>query len=394
MPGLFDPDHHEALVTKPWDAGLAQGAVREIANCAVDAARGGLWPMHPLDAEGEAAKPACGLYLGAAGVLWALRHLASQGAIADGERFSRWIADLPASYRKSPDTSSVVPSYFLGETGVLLLALRAQPTEALADELFACVERNTNNPALEALWGAPGTMIAAVFAYELTGEERWRSLYLANVAGLMRNWRWHERERCDLWTQDLYGRKSCLFGAAHGFAGNVFSLLRGAALLSAATHAELLVRALHTLRATAQLDAGLANWPPASDDAKRLVQWCHGAPGMLTSFARAPASAELDQLLLQAGELVWQAGPLRKGSNLCHGTAGNGAALLALFTRTGDQLWLDRARRFAMHAAAQVAAARAQHGQGRYSLWTGDAGVAVYLWQCLTATSGMPSLDF
>jgi lantibiotic modifying enzyme len=174
----------------------------------------------------------------------------------------------------------------------------------------------------------------------------------------------------------------------------MFSLFRGAALLPQATHAELLLRGLHTLRATAQLDAGLANWPPASDDAKLLVQWCHGAPGMLTSFARAPASVELDELLLRAGELVWQAGPLRKGSNLCHGTAGNGAALLALFTRTGDQLWLDRARCFAMHAAAQVAAARAQYGQGRYSLWTGDAGVAVYLWQCLTATSGMPTLDF
>jgi hypothetical protein len=48
-----------------------------------------------------------------------------------------------------------------------------------------------------------------------------------------------------------------------------------------------------------------------------------------------------------------------------------------------------------------VEAARQVHGQGRYSLWTGDVGVAVYLWQCLRAgsghgvsRSGMPSLDF
>jgi hypothetical protein len=57
-------------------------------------------------------------------------------------------------------------------------------------------------------------------------------------------------------------------------------------------------------------------------------------------------------------------------------------------------LWLERARSFAMHSARQVAAARARHGQGRYGLWTGDVGVAVYLAQCLTGASGLPTLDF
>jgi hypothetical protein len=47
-----------------------------------------------------------------------------------------------------------------------------------------------------------------------------------------------------------------------------------------------------------------------------------------------------------------------------------------------------------MHSVQQVAAARQEHGQGRYSLWTGDVGVAVYLWQCLSGGSGLPSLDF
>ena len=70
----------------------------------------------------------------------------------------------------------------------------------------------------------------------------------------------------------------------------------------------------------------------------------------------------LDALLLAGGELTWAAGPLRKGANLCHGTAGNGLALLKLFARTADERWLERARRFAMHAAAQVGAARREHG--------------------------------
>ena len=91
------------------------------------------------------------------------------------------------------------------------------------------------------------------------------------------------------------------------------------------------------------------------------MQWCHGAPGIVASLAAlAPGDDEHERLLLAGGELTWRAGPLAKGANLCHGTAGNGYAFLALFERTGDELWLERARAFAMHAAAQVARARAE----------------------------------
>ena len=125
-----------------------------------------------------------------------------------------------------------------------------------------------------------------------------------------------------------------------------------------------------------------------------LVQWCHGAPGMITSFADAPfMSSELERLLVRAGELVWRAGPLAKGANLCHGTAGNGYAFLKLYKLTSESRWLERARAFAMTAIEQARAARRNYDQGRYSLWTGDAGVAVYLHDCLRAESRFPTLD-
>jgi len=95
-------------------------------------------------------------------------------------------------------------------------------------------------------------------------------------------------------------------------------------------------------------------------------------------------------LLLAGGELTWRAGPLTKGANLCHGTAGNGYAFLALFARTGDELWLERARAFAMHAAAQVARTRDEVGRGRYTLWTGDPGTALYLADCLDGSPNVP----
>ena len=101
----------------------------------------------------------------------------------------------------------------------------------------------------------------------------------------------------------------------------------------------------------------------------------------------------MEDILIEAGNAVWKAGPLGKGYGLCHGTAGNGYALLALLRRTGDPVWLARARSFAMHAIHQQQRMRRQYGRGRYSLWTGDPGLAVYLWHCLNGSYGMPGLD-
>ena len=83
-------------------------------------------------------------------------------------------------------------------------------------------------------------------------------------------------------------------------------------------------------------------------------------PGMITSSRRRSRRGPR----AGRGELTWRAGPSAKGAGLCHGTAGNGYAFLTLFRRTGDERWLDRARRFAAHAIGQVAQARAIHGTG------------------------------
>ena len=68
----------------------------------------------------------------------------------------------------------------------------------------------------------------------------------------------------------------------------------------------------------------------------------------------------------------------------------NARAFLKLFQRTGDSLWLDRARAFAMHSIAQVERARGEHGRGRYTLWTGDPGAALYLADCLAGSGRVP----
>jgi hypothetical protein len=47
-----------------------------------------------------------------------------------------------------------------------------------------------------------------------------------------------------------------------------------------------------------------------------------------------------------------------------------------------------------MHAAEQVEQARAEHGRGRHTLWTGDLGAALYLQDCIAGSTGFPTLDY
>jgi hypothetical protein len=126
-------------------------------------------------------------------------------------------------------------------------------------------------------------------------------------------------------------------------------------------------------------------------DGQIRVQWDCGAPGIVVCASTYMG----EELLLAGAELAWRTGPhgMEKGAGICHGTAGNGYAFLKVFERTGDEEWLVRARRFAVHALGQVEQARAKRGRGRYSLWTGDPGVALFAADCLTGRSAYPILD-
>ena len=146
---------------------------------------------------------------------------------------------------------------------------------------------------------------------------------------------------------------------ATAFASNVHSLLRGGALLARSVSPKCRVPAARRLPRWPFATGGLVNWPTAADpywaaDFPIRVQWCHGAPGIVASLVPLAQADEAVSLLGAAGELTWRAGPLPKGAGLCHGTAGNGAAFLALDARTGEERWLARARAFAMHALEQV----------------------------------------
>jgi hypothetical protein len=112
---------------------------------------------------------------------------------------------------------------------------------------------------------------------------------------------------------------------------------------------------------------------------------------MIVALADAcPGDDGWTELLLAGGRLTWDAGPLRDRAGLCHGTAGNAYAFLALWQRTADELWLERARRFAMHGLGQVE----HRATPWHSLFTGDVGVALCLRSCVDADPRFPALGW
>lgn len=393
---IHDPARHLPLKPDLWDAALARAAIGEIAEDAYasfDPVR--FWPVHPLDEgfrDGDTT-----LYAGAAGAIWALEHLARADVAPAVRDFRSLLPALIDRNRSEYASFSAYPehaSLLMGDVGVLLLAMRLSPSQATADTLYRRVAANLELPPLELMWGMPGTMLAALFMAQMTGETRWRGVFRRQAERLLAELR--ETEFGPLWVQELYGSVGAYLGPVHGFAGHMLPLVRGWDWLEETERSRVAAAIARTLAATARESEEGVNWPAraARGAVPRLVQYCHGAPGIVATFADAAVrTTEIERLRTRAGELVWRAGPLAKGGGLCHGTSGNGYAFLKLWRRSGDAVWLDRARAFAMNAIAQCRDARRCYGRGRYTLWTGDLGLALYLHACIEGDARFPTLE-
>jgi hypothetical protein len=388
---------HVSLRSIPWNESEAKAAIGDIVADGLahfDAER--FWPAHPLDEDIPDGHTSC--YFGATGMVWGIDYLCRVGATEARFDFRpvlpRLLEANQAEFAKFGQYAAH-GSLLFGDLGTALVVMRLDPSPAIADLIHARAEANTTLPIRELMWGLPGSMIACVHMAALTAEPRWQALYTIQAARLLGDF--EETDKGPLWTQDLYGDHLRYLGPVHGYAGNMIALMRGWEWLADAQRARIAEAVPRTLAAnTWRSELGVSWRSVAADrqEAPRLCQHCHGAPGMVTAFADAPfISPELEELLREGGNFVWAAGPLAKGSNLCHGTGGNGYAFLKLYRRTKDPIWLERARAFAMTAIAQYREARAELGRGRYSLWTGDIGLAVYLHDCITAEPLFPTID-
>src|SRR3954447_11881261 len=140
---LYEPKRFDALIDEPWVAARVEDAIAAIvadADVALDPTA--LWPAHEWDAR-EKPLPLSGLYVGAAGVIWALDELQRRGH-AESSR------DLPAAVLRAAELERARPDFaadehyrpgalISGATGALLIAFRLTADPALADDLHALV---------------------------------------------------------------------------------------------------------------------------------------------------------------------------------------------------------------------------------------------------------------
>jgi Lanthionine synthetase C-like protein len=356
---LFSPESHVALTGTGWDADRVRLAIAQVV-AGVEAAFDEGWPVHPADDhESLRTKRLRSVYTGGAGVVDALHRLARRNFVELRRDYVSYLEEsavAPMDWSDSDDTRSLS----FGETGIRLVLQRLAPSSANRGRLAELIAANAQDEHRELMSGSAGTILAG------------REVGLDVTASV--EWLRAQRDDDGLWTQRGLGEKPVRFlGPAHGFAGCVLALGDVGGVSDA-------------LRPHAVEEDGLVNWPAVAGsglldhrDKRIRVQWCHGAPGIVATLGRL-----LDEdLALGGGELTWRAGPLEKGAGLCHGTAGNGYAFLVLFEQTGDELWLARARAFAMHALEQLQ-------RDRYSLWTGCLGTALYLADCVEGGGTLP----
>lgn len=396
---LFDPNRHYPLLQIDWNYDTARLAISEIVDETITQLQTApLLSGHPMD-DTEFGSD---LYFGKAGVLWAIDYLQTVGAVDSTFDVTSHLDETLEQSRQQYSKGSPYPeqsSYLFGELPLLLLQYKLSPNADKAMQIWHSIHKNDTQPVRELMWGIAGSMLAAYFMYQWTQESRWQEVFKSQAELLLGEWQ-PINEAVYLWTVDLYGSQRQYLGPVHGFASNLTPLLIGKSLLAEAEFQDISTKAMMTVVQTALTDNNLANWHAVYDAANpsnppKLVQYCHGAPGMVTALATLPhdVNREFDRILEQGGELTWQAGALKKGSNLCHGTGGNGYAFLKLFIRTGDRMWLDRARAFAMHAIEQYRLSKQLYRQLRYPLWTGDLGLAIYLRDCIQAQAKFPTID-
>ena len=269
----------------------------------------------------------------------------------------------------------------------------------MLDKLENYIRENISNQNRELMWAGAGTGLIAWFLYQETREERWASLFRQSAQYLFDTWYYDEKHDAYLWMQDMYGKQAKYLGLVHGFSGNVCMLLQGMELLTAEQKEILIRQAIHTFVATAKVNEQHANWLDAcvadGETATFYLQLCHGVPSILIALDKLWAYMD-DQaraIFTKGAQLVWDAGPLTKPWGLCHGTGGNGYVFLKMYTVTKEEHWLEKARRFAMHAIEQSEKMEAKYGMIRVDHWCGDMGLAIYLHSCLTEQSDFPWTD-
>lgn len=172
------------------------------------------------------------------------------------------------------------------------------------------------------------------------------------------------------------------WGAANGLAG----------ILQVLLHFPLSIEDVEDVKATLRYMMSnrfphSGNYPSSEGNPRdKLVQWSHGATGMAITLCKAsemfPNDREFRNAAIEAGEVVWKSGLVKK-VGLADGAAGNAYAFLSLYRLTGESIYEERANAFASflyhNASELVTIGDARGANHAFSLFQGLAGTAC-LW--------------
>ncbi|KAL3636865.1 transcription factor [Castilleja foliolosa] len=227
----------------------------------------------------------------------------------------------------------------------------------------------------ELLYGRAGYLWACLFLNENIGKDTISSTRMrAIVDEIIKSGQQLATKRCPLMFE-WHGKK--YWGAAHGLAGIMNVLMDMELKPDEAEHV------MDTLHYMIENRFPSGNYP-SSEGSKtdRLVHWCHGTPGVALTLVKAGKvfkSKEFVQAAIQAGEVVWKRGLLKR-VGVCHGVSGNAYVFLALYRLTGKPEYLHRAKAFACFLydrAQSLISEGVMHGGDRpYSLFEGIGGMA------------------
>ncbi|CAI9283626.1 unnamed protein product [Lactuca saligna] len=227
----------------------------------------------------------------------------------------------------------------------------------------------------ELLYGRAGYLWACLFINKNLGENIISSTHMREIKDeIIKAGRNMSTSECPL-MYEWYGKR--YWGAAHGLAG-IMNVLMDMDL----TEDELKdVKVTLIYMINNRFSSGNYRSSEGSNS-DHLIHWCHGAPGMALTLTKAATVFGSDEFLkaaIDAGEVVWKRGLLKK-VGICHGISGNAYVFLSLYRLTGNIKFLYRAKAFATflyHKSQTLITQGSMHGGDRpFSLFEGIGGAA------------------
>lgn len=285
---------------------------------------------------------------GVAGVLYTMARLHRLGVRVEGlEKEVTRAVDWLLSHQDTADDQ--MPGLHFGECGVAVAI-----AEAIAAELIP--PGPWTDPYLqEALtgpldWpdlshGAAGQGIAALICGELLSRPE-----LALHATRCETYLLNSRNGEGTWTipDGVRGMSGEAYtGFAHGAAGIVYFLARWSMYSGSAAALDAATQAGEWLIDIAQANDGYRSisFPLSDRDTTQWKWWCHGAPGISSSFL-ALWQATGEEHYAGAVRACLRVHPveIRHGNlSQCHGLSGLGELYLDAYQAFGEKEWLDRA---------------------------------------------------